>query len=47
MINRIINRYLHSFETKSSFIPIHSYSNGDHLKSETCKDNKNKTGIYR
>jgi hypothetical protein len=27
--------------------PVHSYVNADLQKSDVCKDNNNKTGIYK
>ena len=34
-------------ENIMSLIPVRSYSNADLQKSDICKDNNKKTGIYR
>jgi group I intron endonuclease len=31
----------------TSIVPIHSYLNLDKQKEEICRDNKNKSGVYR
>lgn len=34
-------------ENMTPFIPVHSYVNADLQKNDICKDNNNKTGIYK
>ena len=46
-IKQITKRYISSNGTTSSFIPIRSYSNADLQIFYICKENKDKTGIYR
>lgn len=46
-IKQITKRLMSSNKTTSPFIPVRTYWNADLQKSEICKHNKNKTGIYR
>lgn len=47
IVKQITKRYISSNKAASSFIPTCSYPNADLQKINICKDNKDKTGIYR